>query len=50
MKDFKKESYVLGFTDIIIPKRNMGALKGKKFTINLHPVQRVEEGLKLLFG
>ena len=44
------EAEKLGFTDIIIPKRNMGALKGKKFTINLHPVQRVEEGLKLLFG
>lgn len=44
------EAEKLGFTDIIIPKRNIGALKGKKFTINLHPVQRVEEGLKLLFG
>ena len=44
------EAEKLGFTDIIIPKRNMGALKGKKFAINLHPVQRVEEALKTLFG
>ena len=44
------EAEKLGFTDIIIPKRNMGALKGKKFTINLHPVQKVEEALKIVFG
>ena len=44
------EAEKLGFTDIIIPKRNLGALKGKKYTITLHPVQRVEEALKTLFG
>ena len=44
------EAEKLGFTDIIIPKRNMSALKGKKYTINIHPVKRVEEALRLLFG
>ncbi|MBR1839749.1 MAG: DNA repair protein RadA [Prevotella sp.] len=44
------EAEKLGFTDIVIPKRNMGALKGKKFSIKIHPVQKVEEALKVLFG
>lgn len=45
-----QEAEKLGFTDIIIPKRNMGALSGKKYTIHLHPVRKVEEALKTLFG
>ena len=44
------EAEKLGFTDIVIPKRNMGALKGKKYSIKIHPVQKVEEALKTLFG
>ena len=44
------EAEKLGFKDIVIPRRNMDSLKGKKFSIRLHPVQKVEEALKLLFG
>lgn len=45
-----QEAEKLGFSDIIIPKRNATALKGKKYSINLHPVRKVEEALRLLFG
>lgn len=44
------EAEKLGFTDIIIPKRNMGVLKGKKFNINIHPMGKVEQALRELFG
>lgn len=44
------EAEKLGFTDIVIPKRNSAALKGKKYSIRLHPVGKVEEALKTLFG
>lgn len=44
------EAEKLGFTDILIPKRNAAALKGKDFKIRLHPVRKVEEALKQLFG
>lgn len=44
------EAEKLGFTDIVIPKRNLAALTGKKYKINLHPVRKVEEALKILFG
>lgn len=44
------EAEKLGFTDIIIPKRNAAALKGKAFSIKLHPVRKVEEALRELFG
>ena len=44
------EAEKLGFTDILIPKRNIGALKGKKYSIRIHPVGKVEEALKELFG
>ncbi len=44
------EAEKLGFTDILIPKRNIGALKGKKYSIHIHPVGKVEEALKELFG
>lgn len=44
------EAEKLGFTDIVIPKRNMGALKGKIFHIKIHPVGKVEEALRMLFG
>ena len=45
-----QEAEKLGFSDIIIPRRNATALKGKQFTIKLHPVRKVEEALRLLFG
>ncbi len=44
------EADKLGFTDIIVPKRNMGALKGKNCSIRIHPVQKVEEAMKEIFG
>ena len=44
------EAEKLGFTDIIIPKRNIGALKGKQYSIRIHPMSKVEEALRHLFG
>lgn len=45
-----QEAEKLGFTDIIIPRSNAQAIKGKKTKINVHPVRKVEEALRLLFG
>lgn len=45
-----QEAEKLGFTDIIIPYRNHLSLKGKKYSIKLHPVKKVEEALRVLFG
>ena len=39
----------LGFSNIIVPKNNAQALKGR-FKIAIHPVAKVEEALRLLFG
>lgn len=44
------EAEKLGFTDMIIPRRNMTSLKGKEYKIKLHPVRKVEEALRELFG
>lgn len=44
------EAEKLGFTDIIIPKYNMQGLDTRKFKINIHPVRKVEEALRHLFG
>ena len=44
------EAQKLGFTDIIIPKYNLQGLNTKKYTINIHPVRKVEEALRALFG
>jgi DNA repair protein RadA/Sms len=44
------EAEKLGFTDIIIPKRNANALKGKKYSIRIHPVSKVEEAIRTLFS
>jgi len=45
------EAEKLGFTDIVIPQYNTSGLDTKKFkSIRLHPVRRVEEALRLLFG
>ncbi len=45
-----QEAEKLGFTHIILPKRNVSALKGKHFDIELHPVRKVEEAIRCLFG
>ncbi len=44
------EAQKLGFTNIIIPRQNMQAFKGKDMRINLIPVRKVEEALRHLFG
>lgn len=44
------EAEKLGFSDIIIPKYNMQGLDARKFKIQLHPVRKVEEALRALFG
>ncbi|MBO5186369.1 MAG: DNA repair protein RadA [Prevotella sp.] len=44
------EAEKLGFGHIIIPKYNMSGLSHKKFNIELHPVRKVEEALRELFG
>lgn len=44
------EAEKLGFTDIVIPKYNLQGLNTKKYNINLHPVRKVEEALRTLFG
>ena len=44
------EAEKLGFTDMIIPKYNMQGFDRRKFHINLHPVRKVEEALRALFG
>ena len=44
------EAEKLGFTDIIFPKYNMQGMAHQNFKIRLHPVRKVEEALRLLFG
>ncbi len=44
------EAQKLGFTNIIIPRQNLQAFKGKELSINLIPVRKVEEALRNLFG
>jgi DNA repair protein RadA/Sms len=44
------EAQKLGFTDIIIPKYNLQGLDTRKLNIRLHPVRKVEEALRALFG
>ena len=44
------EAAKLGFTDIIMPKYNIQGIDQKKYGINLHPVKKVEEALRVLFG
>ena len=43
------EAEKLGFSHIIIPKYNIQGLI-HKFNIELHPVRKVEEALRTLFG
>ena len=44
------EAEKLGFTHMIIPKYNMQGLRHRHFNIELHPVRKVEEALRCLFG
>ena len=44
------EAEKLGFSDMIIPKYNMQGLDASKHKISLHPVRKVEEALRVLFG
>ena len=44
------EAQKLGFTDMIVPAHNMQGLDASKFEIRLHPVRKVEEALRNLFG
>lgn len=44
------EAEKLGFSDIIIPKYNIQGLDTKKYKINIHPVKKVEEALRVWFG
>jgi len=44
------EAQKLGMTDIIIPAAHMKELGTKKRKINIHPVSRVNEAMRLLLG
>ncbi|MCH5301202.1 MAG: DNA repair protein RadA [Prevotella sp.] len=45
------EAQKLGFTDLILPYHNFQGLDRRRFpNINLHPVRKVEEALRALFG
>lgn len=44
------EAEKLGFEHIIIPRHNLQGLDQEKFKIKLHPVRKVEEALRVLFG
>ncbi len=44
------EAEKLGFSNFILPKYNLQGLNPKKYKIQLHPVRKVEEALRTLFG
>lgn len=44
------EAEKLGFSHMIVPRYNMSGFNAKKFNIELHPVRKVEEALRELFG
>ena len=44
------EAEKLGFTDIILPAYNMKGISTDKYSIKIHPVKKVEEALRALFG
>ncbi len=44
------EAQKLGFRHIIIPRHNLQSLNTKTLQIELHPVRKVEEALRTLFG
>ena len=44
------EAEKLGFSHILLPAYNMNGIDPRKFNIQLHPVKKVEEALRELFG
>jgi DNA repair protein RadA/Sms len=44
------EAEKLGFAHLILPSYNLKGIDAKKFKIALHPVRKVEEALRALFG
>lgn len=44
------EAEKLGFKHLILPRYNVQGLHLDKFSIELHPVKKVEEALRVLFG
>ena len=44
------EAEKLGFQHILIPKLNLKGFDRSKYSIEIHPVRKVEEALRLLFG
>ena len=44
------EAEKLGFEHIIIPAHNLKGFDKRKYKIELHPVRKVEEALRTLFG
>lgn len=44
------EAEKLGFGHMIVPRYNMSGFNAAKFKIQLHPVRKVEEALRELFG
>ena len=44
------EAEKLGFSHFILPRYNMQGIDAKRFNIELHPVRKVEEALRVLFG
>lgn len=44
------EAEKLGFTHMIMPKHNLQGFNRSKYHIELHPVRKVEEALRCLFG
>ncbi len=44
------EAEKLGFSHMIIPKYNLNGFDARKYQIELHPVRKVEEALRYLFG
>ena len=44
------EAEKLGFTHMIIPQNNLSNIDTSRFKIQLHPVRKVEEALRTIFG
>lgn len=44
------EAEKLGFTHLILPKYNLQGINPQRYQIALHPVRKVEEALRTLFG
>lgn len=44
------EAEKLGFKHMILPKYNLKGINPQKYHLELHPVRKVEEALRALFG